>query len=177
MILKNNWRMSIIPPEIPEGFDCLNGLGPHLQLQFIYYSDGKIAMDDKAHVFRNSVDNGHDMNVYPVSGEVLVEKNASGEYPVGMMLFGMQYSFQDVKDYRDFQKGFDPDEKTYPGIRCGISETRFFNIAVSINNKLNESQGGQVRNYLFKHLNFSKDFKKIESVTLTERVLKYISPN
>jgi hypothetical protein len=169
--------MSIIPPEIPEGFDCLNGLGPHLQLQFIYYSDGKITMADKAHVFRNSVENGGDRNVYPSSGEVLVEKNDSGEYPVGMMLFGMQYSFQDVKDYRDFQKGFDPDEKTYPGIRCGISETRFFNIAVSINNKLNESQGGQVRNYLFKHLNFSKDFKKIESVTLTERVLKYISPN
>ena len=64
--------MSIIPPEIPEGFECLNGLGPHLQLQFIYYSDGTISMDDKAYVFRNSVENGGDMNVYPVSGEVIV---------------------------------------------------------------------------------------------------------
>ena len=133
--------MSIIPPDIPEGFECLNGLGPHLQLQFIYYSDGKIAMAEKAHVFRNSVENVGDRDVYPSSGEVLVEKNASGEYPVGMMLFGMQYSFQDVKDYRDFQKGFDHDEKTYPGIRCGISETKFFNIEVDINNELNESQG------------------------------------
>ena len=169
--------MSIIPPEIPKGFECLNGLGPHLQLQFIYLNDGNITMADKAHVFRNSVDNGHDRNVYPVSGEVLVEKNASGKYPVGMMLFGMQYSFQDQKDYRDHQKGFNPNEKTYPGIRCGISETNFFNIAVYINNGLNKSQGGQVRNYLFKHLNFSEDLKKIDSVTLNERVLKYISPN
>ena len=93
------------------------------------------------------------------------------------MLFGLQYSFQDVKDYLDLQKGFDPDEKTYPGIRCGISETKFFNIAVFINNELNETQGGQVRNHLFKKVNFSDDLKKIESVTLTERVLKYISPN
>ncbi len=169
--------MSIIPPEIPEGFECLDGLGPHLQLQFIYYSDGEITMADKAHVFRNSVENGGDMNVYPVSGEVLIEKNSSGEYPVGMMMFGLQYSFQDVKDYRDLQKGFDPNEKTYPGIRCGISDTRFFNIAVFINNKLNETQRGQVRNYLFNRVNFSEDLKKIESVTLTERVLKYISPN
>tara|TARA_B100000035_G_C21012086_1_gene560100 strand:- start:150 stop:554 length:405 start_codon:yes stop_codon:yes gene_type:complete len=134
-------------------------------------------MADKAHVFRNSVENGGDMNVYPVSGEVLIEKNSSGEYPVGMMMFGLQYSFQDVKDYRDLQKGFDPNEKTYPGIRCGISDTRFFNIAVFINNKLNETQRGQVRNYLFNRVNFSEDLKKIESVTLTERVLKYISPN
>lgn len=168
--------MSIIPPKIPEGFECLKGLGPHLQLQFIYYSDGKVAMAKKAHVFRNSVENGGDMNVYPVSGEVLVEKNASGEYPVGMMLFGLQYSFQDQKDYRDFQKGFDPNEKTYPGIRCGISNTKFFNIAVFINNKLNKNQSGQVLNYLFNRVNFSEDLKKIESVTLTERVLKYISP-
>lgn len=177
MNLKNNWTMSIIPPEIPKGFECLNGMGPHLQLQFIYYSNGKITMADKAHIFRNSVENGHDRNVYPVSGEVLVEKNASGEYPVGMMLFGMQYSFQDQKDYRDFQKGFDPNEKTYPGIRCGISETNFFNIAVFINNELNETQGGQVRNYLFDKINFSEDFKQIESVTLKDRVLKYISTN
>jgi len=169
--------MSIIPPEIPEGFECLDGLGPHLQLQFIYYTDGNISMAEKAHVFRNSVENGSDMNVYPVSGEVLVENNASGEYPVGMMLFGLQYTFQDVKDYRDLQKGFDPDEKTYPGIRCGVSDTRFFNIAVFINNKINENQRGQVRNYIFNRINYSEDFKKIESVTLTERVLKYISPN
>ena len=156
---------------LPQRFSkAVTGRGAHLQVQFLVKNEqGDINLVPEAFIFRNDRSNLDDLDVYPVKkGGIPIPTEA-----VGMIIFGVQEKYATKE--KIFEKGFDPDEKTYPGIKVDTEYSpQFFNLALYCDGRVNNAVES-INPHLYGAFNYSVSEEGrilIVSFTLTESLYK-----
>tara|TARA_B100001094_G_scaffold306437_1_gene337200 strand:+ start:1265 stop:1882 length:618 start_codon:yes stop_codon:yes gene_type:complete len=165
--------MSLISPNVPEGFEIVNGIGPHLQIQFIEKVNGKIYSKKEAFIFKNkikTIDDLEDLNIYPVSKDYLeIPKNT-----IGILIYGLQYEYETKEEimnmYIENRREWDDRYDTYPGIKVSTDYQPNF-IKFGIDSKLEFNENiKKFNSHLFVKINFNEN--GIESIKLKESLTK-----
>jgi len=165
--------MSLIPADIPEGFEIVKDKGPHLQIQFVQKIDGKISCKREAFIFRNKVktiDDLKNLNIYPVGKEYL----EIPENTIGILMYGLQYEYETKEEimnmYIQNRRGWDNRYDHHPGIKISTDyQPNFIKFGIDSKLEFNESIT-KFNSHLYEKINFNKN--GIESIKLTESLTK-----
>jgi hypothetical protein len=165
--------MSLISPNVPKGFEIVNGRGPHLQIQLVEENNGKIYSKREAFIFRNkikTIDDLEDLNIYPVGKDYLeIPKNT-----IGILIYGLQFEYETKEEimnmYIENRKGWDDRYDIHPGIKVSKDYQPNF-IKFGIDSKLEFNEDiKKFNSHLFVKINFNEN--GIESIKLKESLTK-----
>jgi len=165
----------MIKAQIPNGYEVVNGRGPHLQVQFVMKKNERIYLSDKAFIFRHNkvktIKDLEDLNIYPVGTDNL----EIPENTIGFHIYGLQYRFHTLDEIVQMNEpAFSPKYTPTNGINISYNYSpKFIGVSIKIDNSINTNLK-YYNLHIFKQINFNSS-NSIKSITLNESLTKIYS--